>query len=249
MMYRILVTIVLLLCAPLTAGQNSFKVVYYDAFPPYSFKTQDGQMTGILVDIVTEVLEKELGLKVVHEGYPWGRAQRMVFNGQADAFVSVPTSARLQYVSASEQPVFVGPINLFTYTTHPDMAALLRVSDTSALSAFNILDYIGNGWAEANLPQRAYKRRLLSNISSALQLLAKKRGDVVVTDRVVAHYFIAKHNLQDVVTELPTTLDIVPFSLCISHQSPHLGVLEAFSKAVVRFRQQGGEQRILDKYQ
>ncbi|QPB82399.1 transporter substrate-binding domain-containing protein [Pseudoalteromonas rubra] len=248
MIYRLLITILLVLVTPLVMGTPNFKVVYYDGFPPYSYKNEAGQMTGILVDIVTEVIEKQMGLNVVHKGYPWGRAQRMVFNGQADAFISVPTDARLQHVSISDTPVFVGPINLFTYRHHPGLDILMRVSDTEGLRAFQILDYIGNGWGEANLPQNQYTRSLTPNISNALQMLAKKRGDVVVTDKVVARYFIAKHQLQDAIIEIPTTLDIVSFSLCISNQSPHLGILAAFSKKITQFRQQGGEQSVLEKY-
>ncbi|WP_343224704.1 transporter substrate-binding domain-containing protein [Pseudoalteromonas sp. McH1-42] len=70
MIYRLLITILLVLVTPLVMGTPNFKVVYYDGFPPYSYKNEAGQMTGILVDIVTEVIEKQMGLNVVHKGYP-----------------------------------------------------------------------------------------------------------------------------------------------------------------------------------
>ena len=232
----------------LSFGNDTLRLVYYDSFPPYSYKNSYGQMEGILVDIAKEVLEKEMGLVVSHQGFPWGRAQRMVFNGQADAFISLPTPARLEHVDAAEVPVFIGPITLFTYKDHPRQHQLEAVSDIEDLKDFKILDYVGNGWGDSKFPEGSYTRLLQSDLSTSLSMLAKRRGDVVATDQVVAEYLLAIHDKRNLVMELPVTIDTVSFLLCISKKSSFRSITKEFSKHMSKFRAQKREKNILAKY-
>ncbi|NOI79197.1 transporter substrate-binding domain-containing protein [Vibrio tubiashii] len=229
-------------------GKETLRIVYYDSFPPYSYINAAGEMEGILVDIAREVLEKQMNLEVSHEGYPWSRAQRMVFNGQADAFITVPTPERLNYVNVAKEPVFSAPINLFTYKNHAHLDKLEQVSSIEDLKEFVILDYVGNGWGNENFPQDSYTRVIESDLSIALQMLAKKQGDVVAVDKVVAEFLLSKHDRRNLITELPVTLTVAPFALCISKTSQFVTILEEFSEQVLAFRQQGGEREILAKY-
>lgn len=42
----------------LNFANSKMSIVYYDSFPPYSWKDNDGVMRGILVDISRAVLKK-----------------------------------------------------------------------------------------------------------------------------------------------------------------------------------------------
>ncbi|HDZ9132679.1 TPA: transporter substrate-binding domain-containing protein [Vibrio cholerae] len=247
-MIRILTVLSLYFVSCISYGKETFNIVYYDSFPPYSYKNSSGQMEGILVDIATEVLEKNMGLTVSHQGYPWERAQRMVFNGQADAFISVLTPERLEYVNAAAVPVVIGPITLFTYRNHPNKQQLEKISGIEDLKAYTILDYVGNGWGQSHFPQDSYTRILKSDLSSALIMLAKKRGDVVATDRIVADYLLSKYDIRSLVEEIPITLATVSFSLCISKLSPFTHISEEFSEQMLTFRSQGRDKNILEQY-
>ncbi|MEZ8100442.1 substrate-binding periplasmic protein [Vibrio bivalvicida] len=247
-MVRILLVLSLCTLSFFSYGKETLKIVYYDSFPPYSYINAAGEMEGILVDIAREILEKQMNLDVSHEGFPWSRAQRMVFNGQADAFITVPTPERLKYVNVAKEPVFNAPINLFTYKNHLHQNKLEKVSSLEDLKEFVILDYVGNGWGNENFPQESYTRIIESDLSTALQMLAKKKGDVVAVDKVVAEFLMSKHDRRNLITELPVTLTVVPFALCISKTSEFETILQEFSARVLKFRQQGREQEILDKY-
>lgn len=230
-------------------AQNALKIVYFDAFPPYSYVNNKGQMEGILVDIAREVLEHRMGLEVSHQGLPWARAQSMVKNGQADAFISVATSERLKYVDAALEPVVVGPITLFTKNDPASVNKLVNVQTVDDLKPLNILDYSGNGWGNAHFPETEFQRILLFDLADAFNMLAKGRGDVIATDKIVANHVLKELAVSQSVTEVPTVLDVVAFSLCIGKQSPYLSVLEAFSAEMEKFRAEGGDKRIVQKYQ
>ncbi|MCP4023872.1 MAG: transporter substrate-binding domain-containing protein, partial [Desulfobacteraceae bacterium] len=98
----ILIAIVLF-CTPAFA-QKPIKIVYFENFAPFSWK-ENNQMHGILIDVLTEAIQERIKIGLLHEGYPWARAQSMVRTGKADAFVTVPTPERRAYTEISSEPV------------------------------------------------------------------------------------------------------------------------------------------------
>lgn len=78
--------------------------VYYDNYKPRSWLS-DGKMRGILIDIINEAAHKRSGIDIIQEGFPWKRAQLMVQNGMADAFITLPTPERSAYTLVSRESV------------------------------------------------------------------------------------------------------------------------------------------------
>ncbi|MGL6054852.1 MAG: transporter substrate-binding domain-containing protein, partial [Vibrio metschnikovii] len=78
MSIRVLFLLILSLVSVSTFAKPSMTIVYYDSFPPYSFRDEDGNMAGIFIDIADQVLQETMGIPIIHKGYPWARAQRMV---------------------------------------------------------------------------------------------------------------------------------------------------------------------------
>lgn len=144
MSHRIWVLLVLSLISPSTFAKPSMTIVYYDSFPPYSFRDENGNMAGIFIDIADQVLQDKMGISVLHRGYPWARAQKMVQMGEADAFITVATQARQEYTNVSSTPVIVGPMNLFVNPTNRNLDQIEHIQTTDDLSPFLILDYQGN---------------------------------------------------------------------------------------------------------
>lgn len=225
---------------------NALSIVYYDSFPPYSWEDSQGVMRGLLVDISREVL-KEMGIETEHKGYPWARAQNMVRNGTADAFITIATPARKEYTFTSKEPVIVGPITIFTSSINPKLSEIQKIKKIEDLKNFKILDYIGNGWGDRHL--KDFNRQLAPNLSNVLQMISANRGDVVATDSLVAYYLIADLNLRNSLVEIPIVLDEVEFSLCIGKGSNYSNILEDFDRVMKEFRESGKLEKIINFYQ
>lgn len=245
---RIWVLLVLSLTSASTFAKPSMTIVYYDSFPPYSFRDENGNMAGIFIDIADQVLQDKMGISVLHRGYPWARAQKMVQMGEADAFITVATQARQEYTNVSSTPVIVGPMNLFVNPTNRNLDQIEHIQTTDDLSPFLILDYQGNNWGNQHFPEDKFRRLLTSNLSNALTMLAHGRGDVIATDKIVADYLMAQLNLQGLIIELPIILAEVEFSLCIGKSSPFNSLLPEFNQQMAQFREQGHVDTVLANY-
>ncbi|NAW78386.1 transporter substrate-binding domain-containing protein [Vibrio sp. V33_P6A3T137] len=248
MSIRVLFLLILSLVSVSTFAKPSMTIVYYDSFPPYSFRDENGNMAGIFIDIADQVLQETMGIPIIHKGYPWARAQRMVELGEADAFITVATQARQEYTNVSSTPVIVGPMNLFVNPTNRNLTQIEHVQTTDDLSPFLILDYQGNNWGNQHFPEDKFRRLLTSNLSNALTMLAHGRGDVIATDKIVADYLMAQLNLQGLIVELPIILAEVEFSLCIGKSSPFNTLLPEFNRQMALFRLQGHIETVLANY-
>ena len=100
-------------------------------------------MNGILIDVLTEAIQTQMGIQVSHEGYPWARAQMMVKLNKADAFVTVPTPERSSYTEISTEPVILATFTLFVSKKNKQIKALQTVKTLSDLTNFNLVHYIG----------------------------------------------------------------------------------------------------------
>lgn len=229
-------------------ANQSITIVYYNAFPPYSFVDENGQMTGIFVDIAEQIIGQQMGLQVIHQGYPWERAQRMVQFGNADALITVATPSRLEYSQAATEPVVVGPMNLFVNANGEHREAIQNARSIEDLRPYKILDYQGNNWGSQHFPEDTFQRDLASNLTDAFVMLAHQRGDLIATDSIVADYLIAQKGLNDDIVELPFTLAEVTFSLCVGNHSSFHDLLLEFDREMALFRANGGVDEVLRNY-
>jgi polar amino acid transport system substrate-binding protein len=232
-------------CASLFA-EDTMDFVYFDNFPPFSWEDSDKQMQGILIDIVDEVIRDQMNINVTHSGYPWARAQIMVKDGTADAFITVPTPEREEYTKISSEPVIVTKVTLFTKKNHEKMEDFKNVQKISDLEPFRLVDYLGNGWALKNLAK--FNVEWSPQIENVLHKLAHNRGDLFVQVSQVTHYTVKKLGLEDQIVEIPTVLDSAPFNLCIGRHSPFIGILPQFEQILSEMRNNGKLQEIHDKY-
>ncbi len=87
---------------------RKLKLVYFQNFEPFSWKSENGEMKGIYIDLMNEALEKRLKIGISHGGYPWARAQKMLKTGRADGFVTFPSQERKRYTRVSREVVIYG---------------------------------------------------------------------------------------------------------------------------------------------
>ncbi|MDA3902655.1 MAG: transporter substrate-binding domain-containing protein [Desulfuromusa sp.] len=220
------------------------KIAYMDTYPPRSWE-EDGQMKGILVDVMNEVLQNRLGISLAHEGYPWARAQIMVKQGLADAFITIPTEERESYTEISQQPVLQFELFLSTSKDHPKLKELKQIKTLKELKPFKIVEYYGNGFAKKTF--KGFDVEWLPEISAVYPFLASGKADVLLlSDRGI--FDLNRLGYQDRIIVLPQALYQLKFHLCIGKKSPFRTILPEVDKILSQMAVDGTLKKIIDRY-
>jgi len=219
-------------------------MVYFNDFAPFSFE-ENNEMKGIFIDINNEVFGKKLGLKVVHAGYPWTRAQEMVKNGTADGFVTLPTAERMVYSKQSREPSVITEV--FAYVSAKRVSEFQNVKHLVDTRKYRHCSYIGNAWTKINLV--GFNIAWAPSQESVLQMIAYKRVDMYLGSKQGVDYNIKKLNLNDLIASLPVAFDTSAFYICISNQSKYQTLLPGIDKVLKQMRKDGMMKRIYQKYE
>lgn len=225
--------------------QDPMKLVYFNDYPPFSLEVNH-KMKGILIDVVTEAIQNQMGIQVSHEGYPWARAQKMVMINEADAFVTVPTPERRRYTEVSTEPAIPVTFTLFVSKENPKIEALSRVKTIADLSDFRMVNYIGDGWAKQNLGSMDVF--WVPTLTDVIHLLANNQYDAFVDVSQVARFNVWRYGYKDQIVEFPNVLDHSSFNLCIGKKSPFVDILPKFDQTIRKMRKSGKLQEIYDRY-
>lgn len=235
------------LIAPVMADTRTIQLVYFHNYPPFSWDSGDG-MQGILIDLLTEVLEKRMGIQTSHTGYPWKRAQLQVKIGLADAFCTVPTPERESYTLISKEPTMLATFTPFIQRYTKRRADLQAIKNLNDLQNFRVGLYLGSGWAKKNLKDRGLDLVETSTLDSTLAMLAADRIDLVIDTSQVLRYRVRELGMQSMLEELPQVLDQAPFSLCIGQNSDFAKIMPAFEEEMRKLRSESRYDAIMGNY-
>jgi len=227
------------------AADRPFTLVFSESYAPLSWQV-DGEMRGVMIDVLNEALAQKMKLKTDYQGYPWIRAKKLVKTNFADAFVTVPTKARLEYTECSREPVLTVEVKLYTYVDHPRLEELSKVETYDDLRDFTIIEYLGNGWAKEKF--KHLEVLWAPNLEQTYKMLVAKRGDVLVRNSYNFHYLFNKLNIEDGIAELPVVFNSVDCHLCIGKSSTYKAVLPRFDAVISDMRASGALKEISSRY-
>jgi len=221
------------------------KIVYFQDYPPLSW-SQNNKMRGILVDILNEALKKRMHIDLIHQGRLWDEAQLMVKNGQADAFVTVPTPERRSYTQISRETVITSKVKIFTGKNNPRIRDLAEVRTYSELKPFKLVDYRGNGRAATAL--KGLDVHWLATMDEIPEYLIQGKADAWTQNIFVAGFFLKQLGDKDKIIELPNVLAGESFNLCIEKNSPFVKVLALFDQTIKDMKKDGTLEKICQAY-
>ena len=238
-----LIAACLTLCTSVVA--DPLQVVYFEKYEPISWSAS-GDVQGVLVDIINEAIGRRMGIEVSNRGYPWARAQEMVRDGRADAFVTVATSERTAYTVCSNEDVLRLENIAYVSAANKRLPDLQRVQSIDDLLPFTMTSYFGNGWAK----ERFVKHNVewVYGLENSIRMLGAGRVDVFVEARQVVRYHLQKMGLAQRFVELEPVFDTVRFRLCIRKDSPLVDRLTQFDQSIRTMRMDGAMRRIYEKY-
>ncbi|WDP90861.1 MAG: transporter substrate-binding domain-containing protein [Desulfobacter sp.] len=234
----------LILLFPSFSRSEPMKFAYFDNYPPRSYRTE-GKMTGIIIDIIDIVVKDRMGIDVIHEGFPWARAQVMVKNGEFDAFVTVPTPERRTYTFISREPLFKFETFIAAPADHNKLYELKQVTSVDGLKDFKLVDYLGNGWAKKALKElNVY---WLPNYEAIFTFLLQGKADAVIVSEVGINT-IKNCGYQDSVVVLPHPISSIGFYLCVGKRSAYKEILKDFDSEIKKAKDEGIIKKIIDSY-
>ncbi|WP_374656417.1 substrate-binding periplasmic protein [Dongia sp.] len=225
-------------------AKEPVRLVFAADLVPLSFE-DEGEVRGIFVDVAREVFAR-LGQPVDTALYPWERAQQMVRQGEADGFITIATKARAEYASCGRIPVLRAPLHPLVRADHPRRQEIEAATDLADFKSFEIVSYLGNGWAKQNLAE--HNVFFAADFQASLRGLAKGRGDLAFVTTTAGAYYLREYSLQDKLVVLPMVADLFEYVLCLGKQSPHAGLLPEFDRVLEVMRAEGAYAPILGRY-
>jgi polar amino acid transport system substrate-binding protein len=245
----ILTTICFLIISSIVNAQTLLRIAYSD-FPPFHWIKENGEMDGLFYEIITEALEKRMGLTVVWTAYPWIRCQENLKTGEDDAVMTVPTAERAAYTVTHKDAFYQKALNLFTYIDHPRMADIKKIREIADLKngAYSVITYSGNGWHEENVKSSGIKTYETSYLENVWKMLAEKRGDTVIEWPPGAWPDIMRAGVSDKIVDTSITISTMPFHLLIRNTYQRLDILDDFNETIRQMKEDGTINLILSRY-
>jgi len=228
-------------------ADDKIRLSYNSDWPPYSYGVGMA-VTGILPDLMREIVENRMGLKVVQNGAPWKRAQILVERGGMDALVTVPTAKRLKFSKSSENVVYTLEMRA---VVRRDGSAFNRLSaspDSETLRGLRICDISGNGWAERFFGNADIKYQTASKARACLRMIQGGRVDVMIQPAAVATSEIADAGLGEDLVVLGNVYGKMDFTLLLSNEArSDPTFLKKFDETVRAMKEDGSFDSLIDR--
>jgi polar amino acid transport system substrate-binding protein len=234
------------------AVKTPFRIAVSDNYPPF-YVVEEGRVGGISVDILRYVVEKQMGIPIAFEAFPWARAQMMVQKNGFDALCTIATPNRLTYTVASVEPVLINNYHLFAHKDNRLLPELRKVTSIKELRELHLtaLSYLGSGWSSEHLID--IKLTLAGSFENVMQMLLARRADIMIDGEYNVQNWLSSHkakgnlNSEDIVM-LPHVYDATKFDLLVSKKSGYVGMLPEFNIAMKTFRKTAGYRKIFENY-
>lgn len=225
--------------------------IAYPTFAPFHYVNEEGKLSGFFYEIITEAVQNRLGIALKWQTCPWARCQQNVKNNLADALLTVPTRQRSIYTQTHVRPFYRKSICLFTYKGHPRRKVIeqLRTISDIKKEGFSVITYSQNGWHKKHVASLGIISHETSQLDTVWQMLAGKRGDIVMEWPGSALSDIKRLNLQDRVIYTGVELAAMEFHLLIRKGSPYTALLTQFDTVIQQMVDDGTMEAILTRYQ
>jgi len=224
--------------------------IAYPVFSPFHWTLDHGGMTGFFYEILTEALEKRMGLTVVWTAYPWPRCQDNLKTGKDDAVITVPTAERAAFTATHRTPFYIKTIHIFTCLDHLRFGEIKNIKTIADLKSggFSVITYSGNSWHKENVQSMGIKTHESPSLENVWKMLSEKRGDVVLEWPPGAWPDIRKAGVSDRIVDTDIRISEMPFHLLIRRDAPQVRMLPDFDETIHAMITDGTIKVIASKY-
>jgi polar amino acid transport system substrate-binding protein len=231
-----------------SAEGPTLRMVYYDDFAPYSFLAPDGSATGVFIDALNEVLTRRASIPLVHTAMPWARAQQEVKEGRADAFCTLITAVRREYVNFCREPLYRAENVIVFSKTNPRVAEIKKIAKRDDLKSFTIGTYLGDSRVDTLF--KGAQVDLLADMKRVLLKIETHRTDLTVMSGLRWKAIARAAGIYDKLSSIPFGDDVVSeYHLGIRKTYPGgEQILATFDKVLLAARKDGTLGRVIAAY-
>ncbi len=242
---KVVISFIFLLSSTTTSYANEFKLVFAE-YKPYSWVDDRGEVVGIEIDILKEAIHNRMMVPVSFQVLPWARAQILVKQGEADAFVAFPSEQRKLYTKVSKETVTTWGVSIFAPIQGRYVKELSKIHEIAGLKPYALGSMIGNGWAKKNLA--GMNVAWVPKMEQLIKLVAFGRVEALPDSPIVVKFYMRELGLEDEIIEL-NNLVSTTLHLCIGVKSKYLDMLPQFDETLREMTKDGTLEKILSKYE
>jgi len=214
---------------------------------PYQYE-EDGELKGFVAAIVKEAF-KRMGQPVSVKLYPFPRAHKMVYSGDADGIFTVAkTPERATFANFPSDVLIWQTMALFVKADSPlgfdgDFTRLrdYRIGVIYKYRYGHVFDDVVDNGTLANINPA-------NSAESNAKMLVAGRLDYWVSNRELAAFVLNKLKLTEAVRELKPVVETLPTYLMFSKKRNTAALCKRFGEEVRKMRADGSYDRIIADY-
>lgn len=211
-----------------SALSNEVNLAISSDYAPIHFG-QNNPRESISTDVLREIFKNQDKYQLKFNGFPWERAQVLVKEGAQDAFISIPTPARMQYTLVSQSPVLIQNFKIYYNINSNNILQIKKIKTLNDLDDMKICEYFSSGWAKQNLEKYLKNIIYSRTIDTKLKMLNSGRCDLILEGDIVVNYYIKNLELKNIAT-LNIEIEKTKFHLMVSQKSKNADFLDYFNK-------------------
>ncbi len=227
-------------------GAQTELTIATEQWPPYVYEAH-GKIVGYSIDILDKVFA-EMGVKTTMTQYPWARATKLTFSGQADAlFHASKHEERMKYCYYPDEPLTDSQYVLFirkadigklVFDSYDDLLGY-RVGVTLGYSyTQEFLDFLH----AYNLHQETFSDE------SNFKMLASDRIDYFPSDLRNGVFWVRQLGFQDQLTYLEKPVFQKDYYLIFNKENVSKAFVQQFSETLKQFKQTKQFRNIEEKF-
>jgi PAS domain S-box-containing protein len=176
--------------APVAASLSALRVVVDDNYPPYTFRDEQGNLQGILID-QWKLWEERTGVKVDLTALPWGEALERMKAGEFDVIDTIfYTDERAQIFDFTASYAQID-VPIFFQNN------ISGIADVGDLKGFRVAVKSGDANADYLISQGITDLAYYNNYEEIIRAAANGEEAIFVVDQPPALYFLYKYGIQD----------------------------------------------------
>ncbi len=175
----------------------------YDVLPPYAFRDDQGQLTGVYIEIVTTAISRMPDYTPVFKVFPWARAKYNAKSGTAFAILPPYFHAHDWLTDTEPKRPYIWPYSLPLYTQEDVVICNRKVLTLSRdhfpedYAGLSFVMWRGDGRANQAFNQMVKEKEVrvsqVNSIKDVIAVLHQGRHDCTITARLPFHWYTAQY--------------------------------------------------------
>jgi polar amino acid transport system substrate-binding protein len=180
-------------------AKKTVTIMTYDVLPPFAFKNENKELTGIYIEIVKKALSRMPDYNVIFDVVPWSRAKLTIKKGKAFAILPPYFHAHDWLTDSVPKRPYIWPYSLALFKQSDVVICNKRVSNRefkkypNDFKGLNFVMWRGDGRAGVAFQKLVEDKKinvvLVEDIKSTVGFMVKGRADCTVTSNIPFYYW------------------------------------------------------------